>query len=185
MSSGAWLKWANKNEEPTHKTTCPDCHGQGRWQVGSVDDTPLFQRCFRCKGTGEIGAVLVKGARMTERLVRVKFEMDRDDPMKLARENNREESRMTDSKVELARGGAGAVLRCPSCEGPCDVVRSGTGWTTCPHCDTQLHFGSGEVFAGEVIAASSGFNLTPMERRLARQVGVTFEQAQAAKKLYG
>lgn len=60
MSSGAWLKWANKNEKPTHKTGCPDCHGRGQWQVGSVDDRPLYERCFRCKGTGEVGAVLVK-----------------------------------------------------------------------------------------------------------------------------
>jgi hypothetical protein len=30
-----------------------------------------------------------------------------------------------------------------------------------------------------------GYGLTPMERRIARQVGVTFEEAEAAKKLYG
>jgi DnaJ-class molecular chaperone len=60
MTQGAWLKWASKNEKPTHKTGCPDCHGRGTWQVGSIDDKPLFERCFRCKGTGEVGAVLVK-----------------------------------------------------------------------------------------------------------------------------
>lgn len=76
MNTGAWLKWANKNETPTHLTTCPDCHGRGRWQVGSSDDVPLYERCFRCKGTGEIGAVLVKGAHMSDRSELIRWNPD-------------------------------------------------------------------------------------------------------------
>lgn len=119
--------------------------------------------------------------RMKSEVISVKFEADESDHMKLAR--IREEIPMT-KKIELARGGPGAGHRCPSCDGPYDVVVGGMGWTTCPHCDTRLHLGGDEVFAGEVIAASSGYDLTPMERRMARQVGVSFEQAQNAKRPY-
>jgi len=45
------------------KRVCPACGGKGKRQVGSVDDTPLFQRCARCNGTGEVRAVLVKAVR--------------------------------------------------------------------------------------------------------------------------
>lgn len=60
MNQGAWLKWARKDETPTHLTVCPDCAGRGRWKVGSVDDDPIYKRCWRCKGTGEVGAMLVR-----------------------------------------------------------------------------------------------------------------------------
>lgn len=265
-SHGAWLKWSKKSETPTHTDVCPDCRGRGRRQVGAVDDVPFYERCWRCGGKGEIGAVVVKGARTTDddsAIVRVAFPIDGQNPMKLSDrgekpmakatriqlakgdggrfvtrpgidkylvahggfgaryrcpvcttafdivrdglgntitcpycgselafdENGvlREEKPMSKAtRIRLARGGPGAANRCPSCDGPYDVAVSGTGWTTCPHCDTRLHFdGSGEVIEGEVISASAGYGLTPIERRIARQLGVTFDEAQAAKKLYG
>ena len=64
MSEEGWLKYAAKNETPTHAKACPECGGRGRWKVGSVDETPIYKRCWRCKGSGEVGAVLVKVSRM-------------------------------------------------------------------------------------------------------------------------
>jgi DnaJ-class molecular chaperone len=83
MSKGAWLKWAGKNEVPTHKTSCPDCHGRGRWEVGSIDDVPLYERCLRCNGTGEVGAVVVKGARMDDQGELIRW--NPDEPIELER----------------------------------------------------------------------------------------------------
>lgn len=184
MSHGAWLKWAKKSETPTHTDVCPECRGRGRRQVGAVDDVAFYERCFRCKGTGEIGAVLVKGTRDDrEEVVRVPFPIDGTDYMRLAHE--RKERPMA-KRIQLSRGGPGAENRCPSCDGPYDIAVSGTGWTACPHCDTRLHFySSGKVTEGDVISASAGYGLTPIERRIARRLGVTFDEAQAAKKLYG
>lgn len=186
MSHGAWLKWAKKSETPTHTDTCPDCRGRGTRLVGAVDNRPIYERCWKCDGTGEIGAVLVKGARDDrEEVVRMAFSIDGHDPMKLSHDGE-EKPMAKATRIQLARGGPRAANRCPSCDGPYDIAVSGTGWTACPHCDTRLHFdGSGEVTEGEVISASAGYGLTPIERRIARQLGVTFDEAQAAKKLYG
>jgi hypothetical protein len=110
-----------------------------------------------------------------EQRIRISFQTD---GIKLARDG--EEFSMA---IKLARGGPGASVRCPSCDGPCDVVNRGFGWTTCPHCDTQLNFASsGEVFEGEVIAASQGDGLSPVERRLMRQFGLSAEEMRAAKQ---
>lgn len=111
-------------------------------------------------------------------IVRVEFQTDGNDHMKLAR--NREESSM--ATIKLARGGPGALQRCPTCDGPYDVLASGVGWATCPHCDVRLHFdGAGGVFEGGVIAASQGDGLSPVERRLARHFGISVEDFRAAK----
>jgi hypothetical protein len=110
-----------------------------------------------------------------EQRIRVSFQTD---GIKLARDG--EERSMT---IKLARGGPGASIRCPSCDGPCDVLKSGIGWTTCPHCDTQLNFvSSGEVCEGDVIAASRGDGLSPVERRLARYFGLSADEMRAAKQ---
>jgi hypothetical protein len=114
-----------------------------------------------------------------EQRVRVSFQTD---GMKLARDG--EERSMTSNSIKLARGrGPGAVGRCPACDGPYDVLSSGFGWTSCPHCDTQMHFSSdGEVTTGEVIAASRDDGLSPIERRLSRQFGLSAEEMRAAKQ---
>jgi hypothetical protein len=115
-------------------------------------------------------------------VIRVRFPVSRTDHTKLEYED--EVNVM--GQIQLSRGRPTAASRCPECDGPYDVAVRGTGWATCPHCDTRLHFESdGEVTVGTVIAASATYGLTPMERRIAKQVGVTLEEAWHAKKLYG
>jgi len=76
------------------KQVCPSCAGKGKRQVGSVDDTPLFQRCGRCNGTGQIGAALVKAVRDENSVEVLRWNPDEpiDEPyMRLtqrAKENN-------------------------------------------------------------------------------------------------
>lgn len=115
-------------------------------------------------------------------MIRVRFLVSRTDHAKL--ENEHEVNVM--GQIQLARGRPTAAGRCPECDGPYDVAVRGTGWATCPHCDTRLRFdSSGDVTVGEVIAASAKYGLTPMQRRIARKVGVTFEEFEAAQKKYG
>jgi hypothetical protein len=48
-----------------------------------IDDVPLYERCYRCKGTGEVGAVLVKGAHMSDRGELIRW--NPDEPIELER----------------------------------------------------------------------------------------------------
>jgi hypothetical protein len=102
MSHGAWVKWAGKNETPTTTDMCPDCRGEG-WTV-AVEVAPgqwNHDRCRRCDGTGEIGAVIVKGERMQLEFVKVTYELDRNDFFKL-QERSGEERNVSKESIKAA-----------------------------------------------------------------------------------
>ena len=88
----------------------------------------------------------------------------------------RKEDNMT-REIKLVRGTPHSLHQCPVCKGSYDVDTSGFGWTTCPNCDSRLHFGTdGSVAVGEVIAASRADGLTPKERMFSRRFGLTPEE---------
>src|SRR5438128_251051 len=91
VSRSSSLRRASEWETPTHMDTCPDCQGQGRRLVGSVDDMPLYERCWRCNGRGSLQiAVLIKGSKDGGEFIR----WNPDEPiepesfMRLRREEN-------------------------------------------------------------------------------------------------
>jgi hypothetical protein len=88
---------------------------------------------------------------------------------------------ITATEATYAKGGAGAHHRCPHCQGGLDTVRGGEVGE-CPWCGSDVWQAGDRVVAGR---AEAGDGLTPMERRIAQQVGVTPEEVRASKQQYG
>ena len=90
---------------------------------------------------------------------------------------------MKEQTLSFAKGGAGALFRCPACDGPLDVESGyGGGVAECPHCDTVLRFTSHQLEVVTGIKASVNDGLTPHERRVSRELGVSPEEARQAKE---
>lgn len=92
---------------------------------------------------------------------------------------------MSDEQIVLARVGYGTGIvsnrRCPACAAPYGVVKDGVGLVACPSCDSTLNFRrNGE--AVEVVKLEKGDGLTPLERRLAREAGLTVKEMLDAKR---
>ena len=89
-------------------------------------------------------------------------------------------------ELKLTKAPYRAAVHCSACDSGLYVQAGALGLCSCPACDAPLTLpGNGEVAmatnGADWIRASQGDGLTPMERRVGREIGLTPEETIAGR----
>ncbi len=84
--------------------------------------------------------------------------------------------------LRFARGANSALSKCPVCDGGLDMISSGEGPALCPWCDSALSYDKFQLRLDTSVKAAAADGLTPHERRVSRQIGVTVDEVRRAKE---